>query len=126
MSLVGRLEDLALSDIFQILSIGRKTGTLILKGSRGNAIIVFKNGLVVRAETDSITGTLADDLFNAHVIKDTIFNLASEVKKKLPDKSVSEILFEFGSINKETLEKITRKRLEKVVYELLFWQDGDF
>jgi hypothetical protein len=126
MSLVGRLEDLALSDIFQILSIGRKTGTLILKGSRGNAIIVFKHGLVVRAETDSLEGTLAEDLFNAHIIKDTIFNLASEVKKKLPDKSVSEILFEFGSINKDTLEKITRRRLEKVVYELLFWQDGDF
>lgn len=30
MSLVGRLEDLSLSDIFQILSIGRKTGSLIL------------------------------------------------------------------------------------------------
>jgi hypothetical protein len=39
---------------------------------------------------------------------------------------VSEILFEFGSLNKETLEKITRKRLEQIVYELLFWQDGDF
>jgi len=126
MSLVGRLEDLALSDIFQILSIGRKTGTLILKGSRGNAIIVFKHGLIVRAETDSLEETLADDLFNAKIIKDTIFNLAAEVKKKLPDKSVPEILFEFGSINKETLEKMTRKRLEKVVYELLFWQDGDF
>jgi len=126
MSLVGRLEDLALSDIFQILSIGRKTGTLILKGSRGNAFIVFKHGLVVRAETDSVDGTLADDLLNAQVIKDTIFHLASEVKKKLPEKSVSEILFEFGSLNRETLEKITKKRLEKIVYELLFWQDGDF
>jgi len=126
MSLVGRLEDLALSDIFQILSIGRKTGTLILKGSRGNAIIVFKHGLVVRAETDSFEGTLADDLYKASIIKDTIFNLASEVKKQLPDKSVPEILFEFGSVSRETLEKITRMRLEKVVYELLFWQDGDF
>ena len=126
MSLVGRLEDLALSDIFQILSIGKKTGTLVLKGSRGNALIVFKLGLVVRAETDSIEGTLADDLLNEKIIKDTIFHLASEVKKKLPDKSVSEILFEFGSLNKDVLEKITRKRLEKIVYELLFWQDGDF
>ena len=124
MSLVGRLEDLALSDIFQILSIGKKTGTLVLRGSRGNALIVFKLGLVVRAETDSIEGTLADDLLNAQVIKDTIFHLASEVKKKLPEKSVAEILFEFGSLSKDTLEKITRKRLEKIVYELLFWQDG--
>ena len=126
MSLVGRLEDIALSDIFQILSIGRKTGTLVLKGSSGNALIVFKNGLVVRAETDDIDRTLGEDLLNAGIIKDTIFHLAAGVKKKLPAKSIPEILYEFGSINKDALEKITRKRIEKVVCQLLFWQDGDF
>jgi len=126
MSLVGRLEDLALSDIFQILSIGKKTGTLIIKGSRGNALITFKNGLVVRAETDDMERTLGEDLLNAGVIKDTIFNLASEVKKKLPAKSHSEILYELGSVHKDILEKITRKRIERVVYQLLLWHDGDF
>jgi hypothetical protein len=126
MSLVGRLEDIALSDIFQILSIGGKTGTLVLKGSRGNALIVFKKGLVVRADTDDLDRTLGEDLLNAGLIKETIFLLASDVKKKLPAKSIPEILFEFGSVNKETLEKITRKRIEKVVYQLLVWQDGDF
>jgi hypothetical protein len=126
MSLVGRLEDLALSDIFQILSIGKKTGTLVLWGSHGNAIVVFKNGLVVRAETDDIDSTLGEDLLRANIIKDTIFNLASEVKKKLPAKSIPEILLELGSVGKETLDKITRKRIERVVYQLLVWQDGSF
>jgi hypothetical protein len=126
MSLVGRLEDLALSDIFQILSVGKKTGTLILQGSRGNALIVFKNGLVVRAETNDLDRTPGEDLLHAGAIKDTILNLASEVKKKLPAKSVQEILYELGSVSKEVLEKITRKRIEQVVFQLLVWQDGDF
>jgi hypothetical protein len=126
MSLVGRLEDIALSDIFQILSIGGKTGTLVLKSSRGNALIVFKKGLVVRAETDDIDRTIGEDLLNVGLIKETIFHLASEIKKKLPAKSIPEILFEFGSVDKETLEKVTRKRIEKVIYQLLVWQDGDF
>ncbi|MBE0427489.1 MAG: DUF4388 domain-containing protein [Nitrospirae bacterium] len=126
MSLVGRLEDLALSDIFQILSIGKKTGTLVLWGSHGNAFAVFKNGLVVRAETDDIDGTIGEDLLRAGLIKDTIFNLGLEVKKKLPAKSIPEILLDLGSVNKETLDKMTRKRIEKVVYQLLVWQDGSF
>ena len=126
MSLVGRLEDLALSDIFQILSIGKKTGTLVLKGSRGDALIVFKNGLVVRAETNDIERTLGEDLLKAGVIKDTIFNLASEVNHRLPSKSIADILFELGSVSKETLEKFTRKRIERIIYQLLLWQDGDF
>ncbi len=126
MSLVGRLEDLALADIFQILSIGKKTGTLVLWGSHGHAVIVFRNGLVVRAETDDLETTLGEDLLINGIIKQSIFNLATEVKKKLPIKSIAEILLELGSINKETLEKITRKRIEKVVYQLLLWQDGSF
>ncbi len=126
MSLVGRLEDLALADIFQILSIGKKTGTLVLWGSYGHAIVVFKNGLVVRAETDNLETTLGEDLLSNGIIKDTIFSLAKEVKKKLPTKSIPEILLELGSINKENLEKITKKRIEKVVYQLLLWQDGSF
>jgi len=106
MSLVGRIEDLGLSDIFQILSIGKKTGTLVLKGSRGSAMIVFKNGLVVRAETNDIDRTLGEELTQAGLLKDTVLNLALEVKKKLPSKSVPEILLELGSLHKDTLEKI--------------------
>jgi len=126
MSLVGRLEDLGLSDIFQILSVGKKTGSLVLHGSRGNALIVFKNGMVVRAETSDMERTLGEDLVKAGVIKDTIFFLASEVRKELPSKSVSEILFDLGSVTKETLEKITRKRMERVICQLLLWNEGNF
>ncbi len=126
MSLAGRLEDLAISDIFQILSVGRKTGTFIVNGSRGFAMIVFKNGLVVRAETDDLEESLGQTLLEAGLIKNTILNMAQEVKKKLPGKSVADVLFELGSVTQETLEKATRKRIEKVIYRLLIWEDGDF
>jgi hypothetical protein len=126
MSLVGRLEDLALSDIFQILSIGKKTGTLMLRGSRGNACVVFKNGLVVRAETDDIDGTIGEELVKVGTIKDTVLNLALEVKKKLPTKSIAEILLDFGAVTPSILDKITRKRIEKIIYKLVVWEDGDF
>ncbi len=126
MSLAGRLEDLAISDIFQILSVGRKTGTFIVSGSRGVAMIVFKNGMVVRAETDDLEGSLGQNLLDAGLVKNTILNMAYEVKKKLPGKSVAEVLFELGSVTQETLEKATRKRIEKVIYRLLMWEDGDF
>jgi hypothetical protein len=126
MSLAGRLEDLAIADIFQILSVGRKTGTFIVAGSRGTAVIVFKNGMVVRAETDDLEGNLGNNLLEAGLIKDTILNMALEVKKKLPSKSVAEILFDFGSVSADALEKAAKRRIEKVIYRLLMWEDGDF
>ena len=126
MSLAGRLEDLAISDIFQILSVGRKTGTFIVSGSKGTAMIVFKNGMVVRAETGDLGGNLGQDLLDAGLIKDTILQMALDVKKKLPGKSVAEILFDLGSVAKEALDKAAKKRIERVIYRLLMWEDGDF
>lgn len=126
MSLAGRLEDLALADIFQILSVGRKTGTLLVNGSKGTAAIVFKNGLIVRAETNDLEKNLGNYILDSGLVKDTVFNMAVEVKKKLPSKSIAEILHDFGSVNKESIEKLAKKRIEKVIYRLLLWEDGDF
>ena len=81
MSLVGRLEDLALSDIFQILSIGKKQGRFVINGAEGNAMIVFRNGLVVRAETTQLEGTLGHDLPKSGAIKESSLRMALEVKK---------------------------------------------
>jgi hypothetical protein len=126
MSLAGRLEDLALADIFQILSVGRKTGTFIVNGSRGTAAIVFKNGLIVRAETNDLEDTLGDNLHKAGLIKDTILNMAVEVKKRLPSRSIAEVLFDLGSVPADVVEKVAKKRIEKVIYRLLMWEDGNF
>lgn len=126
MSLVGRLEDLALSDIFQILSIGKKTGTLMIRSGQGNAFIVFKNGLIVRAETSTLEGNIGHDLLRKHLVKENVYKMAREVKKKLPSKSIAEILFEFDSASKEQMDKFARKRIEKVIYHLLLMNQGDF
>ncbi len=126
MSLVGRLEDLGLSDIFQILSIGKKTGTLLIESESGNAFIVFKNGLIVRAETDMLEGNIGHELLKKHVVKERIFNIALSVKKELPLKPIAEILFELGSVSKDILDKASKKRIEKVVYRLLLANHGAF
>ncbi|NJD57577.1 MAG: DUF4388 domain-containing protein, partial [Nitrospirae bacterium] len=126
MSLAGRLEDLSLSDIFQILSIGKKTGTFVVKGTKGAALIVFKNGVIVRAETDDIEGTVGDTMLKAGMIRESVLDMALEVKKKLPTQSIATILFDLGAVSHDALDQVTRKRIEHVIYRLLLWEDGDF
>ncbi|HYQ48018.1 MAG TPA: DUF4388 domain-containing protein [Thermodesulfovibrionales bacterium] len=126
MSLAGRLEDLSLSDIFQILSIGKKTGTFVVKGTKGAALIVFKNGVIVRAETDDLEGTVGDTMLKAGMIKESVLHMAQEVKKKLPAQSIAAILFDLGAVSRDALDQVTRKRIEHVIYRLLLWEDGDF
>lgn len=127
MSLVGRLEDLALPDIFQIVSLSRKTGALIVTGKEGRGIVVFKNGQVIQAAADFMKEDIGEILLSGQMIKEKDLNLAKEIRKKLPaDKPIEEILFEMGIVSKETLEEVNRQKIEDIVYRLLIWQEGDF
>jgi hypothetical protein len=126
MSLAGRLEDIALADIIQILSIGKKTGTLTISGDKGRAFIVFKNGLIVKAETDVIEGNIGHDLVLCGSVKEHVLNMALEVKKKLPEKSLAEIFLDLGSINKDLLDRVAKKRIEKVISSIIAVNSGDF
>jgi hypothetical protein len=126
MSLVGRLEDLAISDIFQILGVGRKTGTLIVRSERGTALIVFKGGAIVRAEATALGDTIGEELLRAGLLKPSVLQMAQGVKRSLPQKPMAEILLELGAVKRETLERATKKRIQRVITELLQWEEGEF
>jgi CheY-like chemotaxis protein len=49
MSLLGRLEDLSLTDIVQIVFLSRRTGVLEIVNDEGRHTVVFHQGLVVNA-----------------------------------------------------------------------------
>ena len=51
MGLNGRLEDLPLLDIFQVVAFSQKTGYLSVETPRGEAAIVLEKGLVVSSFT---------------------------------------------------------------------------
>lgn len=126
MSLVGKLEDLVLSDIFQILSIGRKSGTLVLKDEAGAAFVVFRNGIIVRAEASMVEGSIRDELLRSNIISEDTMNRALDVKRDLPGKSIPEILHDLGYVSRDVLDSLAKNRIENIVYHLLELNKGDF
>ncbi|HEX3069725.1 MAG TPA: DUF4388 domain-containing protein [Thermoanaerobaculia bacterium] len=51
MSLLGRLEDLSLTDIVQIVYLSRRTGVLEIVDEHGRHTVLFRQGLVVNASS---------------------------------------------------------------------------
>ena len=51
MSLLGRLEDLSLTDIVQIVFLSRRTGVLEIVDDRGRHTVLFRGGLIVNASS---------------------------------------------------------------------------
>ncbi|MGH7423494.1 MAG: DUF4388 domain-containing protein, partial [Candidatus Methylomirabilales bacterium] len=63
MGFVGRFE-MTVPDILQILSLSRKTGKLTLSRLGNSAEILFKNGMVISAISDSTRHTLSNILIS--------------------------------------------------------------
>jgi hypothetical protein len=126
MSLVGRLEDLALPDIFQIISLSKKTGTLIARSRKGTGMVVFKDGQVIQAASDSIRDSLGNILVSQGMISEPMLSQALALQKRETDKPLGMILVETGAVPAQTLENVIRRQIEEIVYDLLGWEEGFF
>jgi Domain of unknown function (DUF4388) len=126
MSLVGRLEDLALPDIFQIISLSKKTGTLVVRSRKGTGVVVFKNGQVIQAASDSIRDSLGNILVSQGMLDEAALSRALALQKRETDTPLGMILVEMGAISEQTLETVVRKQIEEIIYDLLAWEEGFF
>ena len=126
MSLVGRLEDLALPDIFQIISLSKKTGTLVVRSRKGTGMVVFRNGQVVQAASDSIRDSLGNILVSQGMVTEPVLARALALQKRETDSPLGMILVEMGAVSAQTLETVVRKQIEEIIYDLLAWEEGFF
>ena len=126
MSLVGRLEDLALPDIFQIISLSKKTGTLLVRSRKGTGMVVFKDGQVIQAASDSIRDSLGNILVSQGMLTEAALSQALALQKEKIDKPLGMILVEMGVVPAQTLETVVRKQIEEIIYDLLAWEEGFF
>lgn len=125
MSLVGRLEDLALPDIFQIINLSKKTGTLVVRSETGTGIIVFRSGKVVQAATDAVRETLGSILLASRVTTEEVLAEAL-ARQKESEQLLGQVLVEMGAVSPEALAYVVRRQIEEIVFSLLTWTEGFF
>lgn len=127
MGLVGRLEDLALPEIFTLLSLSRKTGKLVLRHKDETAVVIFTNGQVVQAATSGLRESLGHLLLMKKVISENELMAALEIQKCSPRKKrLGTILAEKGFISAEVLEETIKGQIEEIVFGVLHWHEGLF
>jgi hypothetical protein len=126
MSLVGRLEDLALPDIFQIISLSKKTGTLVVRSRKGTGMVVFKSGQVIQAGSDNIRDSLGNILVSQGMVDQEDLAAALAMQKSSPDKPLGMILAETGATTSKIIEDVVRQQIEEIIYDLLAWEEGFF
>lgn len=128
MPIEGRLSDLGIQDVLQLLDLTRKTGTCTVRSERmhDEATIVFERGAIVFAHRRRSLRRLGQQLLRAGKITERELQRALEVQKTGEPRRFTEILIEMGSVSSEEIERHLRFQIEETVYDLMGWADGEF
>ena len=123
MSLLGRLEDLSLTDIVQIVYLSRRTGVLEIINSAGRHTVLFKGGLVVNAASpeqhDLVSFLEASRLITA----ENAVMVRQMEERGIP---VGLSILDLNLLSKDDLANAIRQRILTVVTPLLSSKEGEF
>jgi hypothetical protein len=129
MAIEGPLRELGIHDVFQLLDLSRKTGSLrVTSALRDNeGTVYFESGRVMSAVIRSNPHPLGALLVRAGKISEGDLERARAVQSSRTDgKRLGELLVESGCLTWRELERQVRLQIETVVFELMSWQEGFF
>jgi tetratricopeptide (TPR) repeat protein len=128
MAIEGPLRELALSDVFQLLDLSRKTGVLTItaEGRRRPAVVRFDRGAVTGAELGEAHERIGHLLLRAGKVTERHIESAREIQQRQPGRPLGEILVEVGAATADDVRRQLRFQIEEAVYALIQWKDGYF
>ena len=127
MSLNGYLEDLGLRDILQILSLSKKSGTLILKCRQGDGLVCFLDGQVIRASSSFFPETLGQLLQKHKIVTKLQVDEALKYQQTINfHQPLGQILVDKFKIPSDAVETIVASQIEKIIFSFFDWTEGKF
>lgn len=123
MSLLGRLEDLSLTDIVQIVYLSRRTGVLEIINDDGRHTVLFRGGLVVNASSPELP-----DLLMFLVAAGLIARANADIVRRMEEQAIpaGASLVEMNLMSKDDLGNAIRQRVLTVMTPLLQSKEGEF
>ncbi|HTR02858.1 MAG TPA: DUF4388 domain-containing protein [Thermoanaerobaculia bacterium] len=126
-ALEGRLEDLPLCDILQVLQVSGKTGGLFLTHGDGrSAVVLFRNGRIVQVAGAENHQTLGERLEQRNVITRSQLDEASAYMASFPGMRLGDALVEKGTLSRGHVEAEVRAMMADAVQTLMAWSVGQF
>lgn len=125
MALSGNLRTMLPGDLLQWLSLGQKTGTLVISNNRVEKKIFFRNGRVISSASNDPREYLGQFLMSHGYLSEPELKKAMEVQLQ-SGILLGKILVMIEVISEENLQRLMRLKAEEEIYDIFLWQDGDF
>lgn len=125
MGITGNLKTMELSELFQWVSQGNKTGTLLIDNGQIKKKIFFRDGRIISSASTDPREHLGHFLVSHGFINEEELSKAVSMQEK-SKMLLGKILTTIGAISEEDLHRLLRLKAEESVYELFSWEEGEF
>jgi hypothetical protein len=128
MAIEGPLRELGIHDVFQLLDLSRKTGTLrVYSPERNNeGSVYFDAGTIVAATMKSNPHLLGTILERSGKATPADLARATAMQRAGDKRRVGEILVAHGIVTPRDIDRFMRQQIETVVFDLMSWSEGFF
>jgi hypothetical protein len=126
MALKGNLRDFSVVQLFNLVNLARKTGTLTLEGPKVAAWVSFREGKLIHAQLGNEDGTLLGVLTKAGKVRPEQSNLIKRHAGDKSDKELGLLLINAGYLSQQDILASIQHYVLEVVYHLFAWIDGFF
>ncbi len=125
MKLEGSLDAFGLPDIFQLLSLTKKTGGLHLRSGSSAGVVYFTEGSITGADSDLSRQSLARRVVGSGSVTDHGLIAAIE-RAQSEGIGVGRALVDSGAADAGTVKTAATEVAFDAVHDLLAWPEGDF
>jgi outer membrane protein assembly factor BamB len=126
MSFKGDLSTIGLGEVFQMISMSQKEGTLIVQDTESRKCVFFGVSGVQLLSSGRRKGMkVGDMLLRAGKVTEEQLQDALE-NGRIQKKKVGEVLVEGGIVSEDEIKKIVREQIEEEIYDLFLWKKADF
>lgn len=125
MGITGNLKTMQLSELLQWLSLGQKTGTLLIEGHGIEKRIYFHNGRINSTSSSDPREYLGHFLVSHGYITEEELKMAMEVQEESAI-LLGKILVMINAISETDLLRLMRKKAEESIYGVFLWGEGNF
>ena len=124
----GSLADLSITDVLQVLQATHKSGTLIVHGQAGEAVLVLREGLLLACRHPSPALRIGDILLEAGAVSaaDVEEALRLQADSGTSRKPLVGMLVEMGRLEREAGWKALERLVELTLAVVNGWSKGSF
>ena len=126
MALKGNLRDFSVTQLFNLINLAHKTGTLYVENNNDKVRVYFREGKLAYSDMPAQDNSLAIILFQTNKISANQYRVIKERAGNMSDKELGLLLINANYISQQDILSSLQSHFLSMVNRLFTWGEGLF